>query len=196
MIENVLSRHTSKTWVKALVKSGISLIVLALVILLPMAFHMAYGPSSGVKFLPMYFPVLLGALLLGPVWGLGLGALAPVISFLLTGLYGEPMPALTRLPYMIVELLSFGLVAGLFSKKASENAFMAIPAVIIAALAGRSLFVIAAFTFQSVSPLQGAAAFQNVVDGSFALLVWSVVLFAIVWGTNSLVRFLEKEKNE
>jgi len=66
---------------KNLVTSGMCV---ALAIVLPMAFHMI--PDAGKVFLPMHIPVLLCGLLCGPVYGLGCGILAPLLSHLFTGM--------------------------------------------------------------------------------------------------------------
>ncbi len=84
-------------------------LLLAISVVLPQFFHLTGGPQSGALFLPMHIPVLLAGLILGPVYGLVIGAVAPVISFAITG-----MPMAARLPFMILELAIYGGVAGLF----------------------------------------------------------------------------------
>ena len=54
----------------------------------------------------------MAGLLLGPAYGAAVGVLSPLLSALLTG-----MPPLTRLPFMVLELLVYGLVSGLCAKK-------------------------------------------------------------------------------
>jgi len=84
-------------------------LLLAISIVLPQFFHLAGGPQSGALFLPMHIPVLLAGLILGPVYGLAIGAVAPMISFAMTG-----MPVAARLPFMVLELAIYGCVSGLF----------------------------------------------------------------------------------
>lgn len=88
---------------KKLVTSGMCV---ALSIVLPMAFHMI--PDAGKIFLPMHIPVLLCGLLCGPVYGLGCGVLAPLLSHLITG-----MPPTAMLPSMLCELAAYGLLSGI-----------------------------------------------------------------------------------
>ena len=88
---------------KNLVTSGMCV---ALAVVLPMAFHMI--PDAGKVFLPMHIPVLLCGLLCGPVYGLGCGVLAPLLSHLFTG-----MPPAATLPGMLCELAVYGLVSGM-----------------------------------------------------------------------------------
>ena len=80
---------------------------------LPQILHLAgaalgLGPMLGQTLLPMHLPVLLVGLLAGPYAGVATGALAPVISFALTG-----MPMAPMVPFMVIELASYGLFAGL-----------------------------------------------------------------------------------
>lgn len=88
---------------KNLVTSGMCV---ALAIVLPMAFHMI--PDAGKVFLPMHIPVLLCGLLCGPVYGLGCGILAPLLSHLFTG-----MPPTAMLPSMLCELAAYGMLSGI-----------------------------------------------------------------------------------
>jgi niacin transporter len=92
-------------WIRRLTYGGL---LLAIGIVLPQVFHLTGGPASGATFLPMHIPVLIAGLLLGPVYGLILGGVTPVCSFLITA-----MPVAARLPFMIVELAIYGGVSGL-----------------------------------------------------------------------------------
>lgn len=84
-------------------KITITAICIALCYVLPMAFH-ALG--AGSYFSPMHIPVLLCGLICGPVYGLFCGIAGPLISST-TG-----MPSITRLPYFLPELMTYGLVCG------------------------------------------------------------------------------------
>ena len=136
MIENVLVRKNVSLKIKITVKSLISVGIVALAVLLPQLVHLIAGQPGGVQWLPMYLPVLIGGCLLGWAWGLGLGIVAPIVSYLITLAFGNPMPALARLPFMVVELAVFAAVSGLFSKKIAKNGWMAFPAVLLAQVAG------------------------------------------------------------
>ena len=114
MIESVLAKHNAKLGTKITVKSLISVGVVALAVLLPQLVHLIAGASGGVQWLPMYLPVLLGGCLLGWKWGLGVGVLSPLVSFAITLLTGNAMPAASRLPYMMAELAVFAAVSGAF----------------------------------------------------------------------------------
>lgn len=97
MIENKTQR---------LVVAGLCL---ALGILLPQVFHVIPVANTGNIFLPMHIPVILCGYFVGAWYGALVGAICPLLSFLFTG-----MPNAARLPFMIVELMAYGIAAGLF----------------------------------------------------------------------------------
>ncbi|MBE5040486.1 ECF transporter S component [Ructibacterium gallinarum] len=104
-------------------------------VLLPQIFHFIGGAAAGGVFLPMHFPVLLAGLLLGPWAGAAVGFLCPVLSCLMTG-----MPAAAKLPFMIIELLGYGIMAGLTSKIWRWNLYFCL---LSAMAAGRLLNAVA-----------------------------------------------------
>ena len=110
----------NKTAVKS--KAVTAALAVAAAVLLPQLFH-AVGAVSGTgavlgaAFLPMHLPVLLAGLLGGPLAGLVAGAASPLISFLLTGLWGANMPGIAVLPFMVLELAGYGLAGGLLCKR-------------------------------------------------------------------------------
>lgn len=87
-------------------------LLIAVGILLPQVFHLIGGSALGSVLLPMHLPVLLGGLLLGPVFGGLVGLITPAISCLLTSM---PQPA--ALPFMMVELAVYGAAAGLLYRR-------------------------------------------------------------------------------
>lgn len=189
MIENALrSRQVSfklGITVKALISAGI----VALAVLLPQLAHLALGEQAGMRFLPMYLPVLLGGCLLGWQWGLGIGLLSPLVSYLITAAAGSPMPALARLPFMMAELAVFAVVCGVFSDKIAKNGLMAFPAVLLAQLGGRSVFLLSAAAFSGVSPLNAAMVWGQIQTGFAGLLIQAVLAPVIIIG---LKAFMDK----
>ncbi|MDR0283731.1 MAG: hypothetical protein LBI33_02415 [Propionibacteriaceae bacterium] len=82
---------------------------------LPQILHVAgtvtgAGPAFAAMWLPMFLPVMLVGLLAGPLVAALVGAVAPLLSLALTG-----MPALGMVPFVMVELVVAGVVAGLVS---------------------------------------------------------------------------------
>lgn len=187
MIENALrSRQVSlklSITVKALISAGI----VALAVLLPQLAHLALGEQAGMRFLPMYLPVLLGGCLLGWQWGLGIGLLSPLVSYLITSAAGSPMPALARLPFMMAELAVFAVVCGVFSDKIAKNGLMAFPAVLLAQLGGRSVFLLSAAAFSGVSPLNAAMVWSQIQTGFAGLLIQAVLAPVIIIGLKALM---------
>ncbi len=187
MIESVLVRRNVTLRVKVTVKMLVSLAVVALAVLLPQLVHLAAGAQGGVQWLPMYLPVLLGGGLLGWQWGLGVGVLSPLVSFAVTALAGDPMPAAARLPYMMAELAVFAAVSGLFSKQIVRNGWMAFPAVLLAQVAGRLTFLVLAAVFQAVSPLTAAAVWSQIQTGLLGMVAQAVVVPFLVMGVRALL---------
>ena len=189
MIENALrSRQVSfklGITVKALISAGI----VALAVLLPHLAQLELGEQAGLRFLPMYLPVLLGGCLLGWQWGLGIGLLSPLVSYLITAAAGAPMPALARLPFMMAELAVFAVVCGVFSDKIARNGLMAFPAVLLAQLGGRSVFLLSAAVFSGVSPLNAAMVWSQIQTGFAGLLIQAVLAPVIIIG---LKAFMDK----
>ena len=187
MIESVLSGRNAKTSTKITVKSLISVGVVALAVLLPQLVHLVAGASGGVQWLPMYLPVLLGGCLLGWKWGLGVGILSPLVSFAITSLAGNAMPAASRLPYMMAELAVFAAVSGLFSKKIAANGWMAFPAVLLAQVSGRAVFLALAAIFQGVSALSAAAVWSQIQTGLLGMVLQAVLVPFIAMGLRALL---------
>ena len=138
MFENALTLRNVSSGRKIAYKSLVSAGIIAMAVILPQLVHLALGQPGGVKWLPMYLPVLIGGCLLGAPWGLAVGILSPLCSFLLTSAMGSPMPMAARLPFMAAELAVFAVISGLFTKKISVNGLWAFPAVILAQIAGRA----------------------------------------------------------
>lgn len=183
MFENVLTckgiSFRMKITVRLLLLAGI--VVLA--VLLPQLVHAVAGAEGGVRWLPMYLPVVLGGCILGVRWGIGAGLLAPITSFIITAALGNPMPAAARLPFMILESVAMAAVAGLFSRKIAKNARFAFPAVLAALAGGRILFFFSVAVFQSFTPFTPAAVWGQIQTGlvgliaQAALLPWAVIAF-------------------
>lgn len=194
MIENVLTLKNASVKVKVTVKTLVSLGVIALAVILPQIFHLAVGGTSGMTYLPMYLPVLIGGCLLGAWWGLGVGVASPVVSFLITLAFGNPMPALARLPFMAAELAAMAAITGAFSGAIAKNGWMAFPAVLLALVGGRLLFLGSVAVFRTVSALSVAVVWAQIRTGLVGLVLWAVVAPFIVMGLRKLI--LKDEKND
>lgn len=192
MLENILARKGVSVRTRITVKSLVAVGVVALAVLLPQLVHLAAGASGGVRWLPMYLPVLLGGCLLGTWWGLGVGLVSPLASFAITSAMGSAMPAAARLPFMMAELAVFAAVSGLFSKKIAENGWMAFPAVLLAAVSGRAFFLLLAVIFQNVAPFTPAMIWSQIQTGLLGLVLQAVLVPFIAMGLRVLIN---RDKN-
>ena len=134
MSTNLLSLTSSRPIL--LPYSGMRAVVIQTVLLtsavvLPIAAHMLQAPVRIL--LPMHWPVLLAGLLYGWRAGAVTGALAPLLSYLVSG---YPMPNI--LPSMTFELFAYGSIAGILRERYNLNPFLSIGT---AVLVGRIIFV-------------------------------------------------------
>ncbi len=187
MLENVLTKQNATTRKKLTLNAVLSVGLIALAVVLPQIVHIALGQPGGVQLLPMYLPVLIGGCLLGWKWALAVGVLSPVVSFAITSLMGNPMPALPRLPFMMAELAVFALVSGLFSKRIYENGLWAFPAVILAQLAGRAVFLGLVAIFQSVAPFTVEMIWGQICAGWLGLLIQAIVVPLLIIAIRSIL---------
>lgn len=187
MIESVLTRKHASVKTKITVKSLVSVGIIALAVILPQLAHFVVGAQAGVRWLPMYLPILLGGCILGCRWGLAVGMISPLVSFLITSAAGEAMPALTRLPFMMAELAVFAFICGLFSEKIEKNPLMAFPAVIAAEVGGRAFFVLLVALFQAFTPLTVSMVLGQIKTGLVGLAVQAVIAPAAVIGLKYLM---------
>lgn len=192
MFENALTikniSHSKKIAYKTLV--SVSLIFLA--VILPQLVHLILGQLGGVKWLPMYLPVLIGGCLLGTRWGLVVGTLSPFVSFIITSALGNPMPMAPRLPFMVFELAVFAVISGLFTNNISKNGLWAFPAVIVAQLCGRGAFLGAVAAMQSYTQFTTQIIWGQIKEGVLGLVCQAVIVPLIIIG---LRRILIKEND-
>lgn len=85
--------------------------------------------------------------------------------------HGQPHAAAARLPFMIAELAMIAAIAGLFSRKISQNGWMAFPAVLLAFVGGRIFFLLLAAIFQNIAPFTAAAVWSQITTGLLGLVV-------------------------
>ena len=188
MLEQVMTTRSCSLKVKLTVKGLVSFGLIVLAVLLPQLVHLTLGQAGGVRWLPMYLPVLLAGCLLGVRWGMGVGVLSPVVSFALTSLWGDPMPSAARLPFMMAELCVFAAVSGIFSKQIAKNGWMAFPAVLLGAVAGRAFFLLLAVLFQSVAPFTVETVLSQIETGLSGLVLQAAMVPLLVMGLRALIQ--------
>jgi len=116
---------------KAVLKLTYAGVCLALCLVLP--FLTGQIPQIGSKLLPMHIPVLLCGFLCGPMWGLAVGALAPLLRSLL---FGMP-PLFPTATAMAFELAAYGLLSGLFYRILPKKTPYLYVSLIVAMIGGR-----------------------------------------------------------
>ncbi len=171
-------------------KTIISIVLITMAVFLPQVIHFIIGSTGGVRWLPMYIPILIGGCLLGEKWGTVVSILSPFVSFLVTSMNNHPMPAAERLPFMMIELVVFSFISGLFSKKIGDCYIWVFPAVILAQICGRlSFFILVAIT-EKFTNLDVNMVLKQIWDGRYGVFLQIIVVPAIII---SLKRFYIKE---
>lgn len=187
MLENALTYRNATTAGKIACKTLISAGLISLAVVLPQLVHLALGQPGGVQWLPMYLPVLIGGCLLGSKWGLAVGVLSPLVSFIITTAAGNAMPAAARLPFMMAELAVFAAVSGLFTNKISEKGLWAFPAVVSAQIAGRAVFMGLVALTQEFTPFTPAMIWSQIQTGFIGLAVQAVLVPVVIIALRKLM---------
>jgi hypothetical protein len=108
-------------------------------VILPIVFHQF--ALAGRIFLPMHIPIFLAGIFVGPVGGLIVGLLCPILSFLLTG-----MPPPYAVPLMSMELPIYGFSIGILIKWIKLPVLSLFISMILGRLAfGLGLFILGQF---------------------------------------------------
>lgn len=143
-------------------------------ITLPRIFHLIAGASAGATFLPMHIAVLLASLTFGILSGSIVAGTSVLFSYLLTG-----MPAVARLPYMMIELVIYAVLLGLFNKK--FNSYISLIATMIL---GRVLYAGVLFTAVNLFGLNayGTPILESVKLGIPGLIIQLLFVPVIAYG--------------
>lgn len=158
-------------------KAVLSLCLIAMAVIFPQVIHLIFGQQGGGVLLPMYLPVLLGGLLLGVPFGAFVGVTAPLVSFVLTGFAGEPMPSIKMLPIIMAELAVFAVVSGCFGRKAFSNSWWSVAGVISAQISGRLTF----FCLNALFITSADASFMQIQKGFAGLAVQLVTVPLLIF---------------
>lgn len=129
---NITVEHLSNKTTKAMLGQ---VLFVSIALILPLATH-----KLGLNYLvaqPMHWMVIFAGLSYGASSGMVIGAVVPVLSFLLSG-----MPAPAVLPLMIPELMVYGLLSGLLKKHIT-----AFGSVALALILGKVAYVAFALIF-------------------------------------------------
>ena len=166
-------RHNSKHTVRQMVMAAICL---GLCMVLP--FLTGQIQQIGNMLSPMHLPVLLAGFICGPIWGLIVGAVAPVLRF---AMFGMP-PLFPTGAAMCFELAAYGFLSGLIYGRLQGSLGSIYIALIGAMAGGRVLWgvVMAVLLGLSGSSFTWAAfiagAFTNAIPG----IILQIVLIPIL----------------
>lgn len=152
----ILTSRKAKYVIGTVLLSGIG-------IALPRIFHVLAGSSAGATFLPMHIAVLIASIVFGVVSGTIVAGSSVISSFLLTG-----MPSIDRLPYMLIELVIYAVLLGLFNKK--FNSYISLIATIIL---GRVIYSGVLFMAINVLglPTYGLSVINSLVTGLPGIII-------------------------
>lgn len=152
----ILSTRKAKYIIGTILFSGLGIAI-------PRIFHLLIGSSAGVTFLPMHLMVLIAALTFGITSASVVAGSSVIFSYLLTG-----MPAIDRMPYMLIELLIYGILLGLFNKR-----FNSYVSLVVTMIIGRILY--AGVLYISVNLLgfngYGISVMQSVISGIPGIII-------------------------
>ena len=155
-----------------------TIVFVACSVTVPWIFHQYH--LAGPTYLPMHYFVLLGGLIFGWRSGLIIGALTPLISYGISG-----MPALPVLPQIIIEVSTYGLVAGLLREKFQLRIFWSLLGAMVAGrLTLLSTISILSFFGTAHSPLGAEsgilAAFWSTLNQGLPGIAVQLIVISVV----------------
>ena len=103
-----------------------------------------------------------------------------IVSYLITLAIGDPMPAATRLPYMMAELVAAAAVTGYAADKIAIKGAIAFPAIALGLIAGRLTLLVLGAIFAPISQLNAAAALSQIRAGLAGAIAQIIVLPLII----------------
>jgi uncharacterized membrane protein YuzA (DUF378 family) len=145
---------------------------IALGLLLPMVFHLI---GIGSTFLPMFWPVAIGAFLLPWPYALSVALGTPILSSLLTGMPPVSPPILHM---MLAELSALALVIALFPKNKGQAPFWALLAGILVSRAVGFMAAMLLARLLGLPPTWSAAAMM--IKGLPGLAIMIVLIPVLV----------------
>ena len=165
----------------------VAALCLALSAILPRLFHLIPG-GIGRILSPIHIPVLLCGLACGWYYGAICGGLAPLMSYLLSG-----MPVAAKLPSMTAECLIYGLISGLAiclikTKSRTANVYISL---VLAMLLGRVVYATVSFYIfgSETSPIVWLmGTFMEKLPGTVLHLALVPLLYLVLYKTKLVPR--------
>ena len=153
---------------------------MAAAVILPQIFHVL-GAVSGINtalgeiLLPMHLPVILVGLIIGPWAGCCAGLLSPLISYMLTD-----MPAMQMLPFMMIELFVYGLLAGML-RELKIHTFIKVVIIQIGGRMIRAAAILAATQLLNISSLSVSVIWTSIRTGLFGIVLQWLLIPLIIY---------------
>jgi hypothetical protein len=124
-------------------------------------------PLGGLKFLPIYFFVLIGAYKFGWRVGILTAIFSPIVNHMLAG-----MPPINMLPWVLVKGISMALIASILAHKTKKLSFMNLVIIIMGTQAIGILF-------ESIYSSKWAV--QDLAIGYSGLLIQLFFGYLVLW---------------
>lgn len=176
-VENIKkTNRLSEVLLNRKVKYAVGTVLLSgLGVAIPRIFHILGGAGAGATFLPMHICVLIAALTFGTISSTVVAGSSILFSFLLTG-----MPSFARLPYMLIELVIYGVLLSVFNKKI--NSYISL---VITLVLGRILYAGILFSVVNILGLSsyGISVMESVkmgIPGIILQLLFVPILVKII----------------
>lgn len=165
---------------KKLIRMILSALFLALCYVLP--FLTGQIPEIGARLCPMHIPVLLCGFFCGPIWGLAVGFIAPLLRSVTIGM----PPLFPSAVCMAFELAAYGAVAGVMHRLLPRKKPFVYLSLITAMLAGRVVWGIVTLLCAGISQNSFtlsaflASAFTNAIPGIIIQIVFIPIIVMIL----------------
>ncbi len=179
MANTTILRSAAKPRLSVKVQTIATIAAIVGAVAVPQLFHAlgaasGLGTSLGETFLPMHLPIILVGLLAGPYAGAIAGLLGPLASFAISG-----MPGVVMLPFMMIELCAYGLLAGLLRNAKLPTIVKVLAVQIGGRMVRATAILISVYGFGN-ERVNVATIWMSVVTGLFGLaLQWSLIPLAV-----------------
>lgn len=156
--------------VEKIVFSGI---LIAIGVILPIIFHLIPG-NIGLIILPIHYSAYLAGGFFGPIIGLCVGCLTPILSYFITGMPNFPMFIIISL-----ETACYGLIFGFLYYKKKYNIYISF---VTSMISGRLVNFINAYFIANLLFAQASQAFQlgNILYNFSIGLIGASIQFLVI----------------
>ena len=150
-------------------------------LVLPMAFHLTGVPATGSSIFAYAHTCITRRICFRTCVWIFVGLFSPIISSVLTG-----MPAVGRLPFMMIELAVYGLVSGLMYNtfKFNKKKMGTYISLLTAMLCGRIVYAISLFVAVNLMGIQcggPVAAVTATVSGVPGIIIQVLIIPPVVY---------------